>query len=476
MPTRIVYGVTEASTVTASQATLNRRSVQCTTAAIEVTETSATLGRDLHITCATEAITLTVTALSPVKDHAVRAPTGSVDVTFPSLDLDGTGVLAVVVTETFTARGEANYPEYVTSSFTVTEEIATSITLSLTSVINVSGAHTEVEQIATITETLTVEDSEAGAEVGQYLESTFAVSDSSGFTRELLVTGALTVTEVVTPYLVLEITETLTATEVLTGDRTSELTVSSTFNTADVVVFAGLVLEINEAANVTDSATPWRTIVESATSSFTIEDTFAATQKIETATITETATWDDSQTWNGSVYNATLTSTISVLDTIWAADLNALAWVMNTETGGLSNYDNFGYDSIAEHNGKLYATSPNGIYEIDGETDDGRAIDAELQTGFLDFDRDEKKRLSDIYVSYTGGALECTLEPYTVANGTVYTYEMEEREADAPRNNRIKVGKGVASRYWRFTFNNVSGADFQIHDVAVEAGISKRRL
>ena len=58
----------------------------------------------------------------------------------------------------------------------------------------------------------------------------------------------------------------------------------------------------------------------------------------------------------------------------------------------------------------------------------------------------------------------------------VYTYEMEHRDAGAPRNNRIKPGKGLSSRYWRFTFRNVGGADFQIHDVAVELARSKRRL
>ena len=53
---------------------------------------------------------------------------------------------------------------------------------------------------------------------------------------------------------------------------------------------------------------------------------------------------------------------------------------------------------------------------------------------------------------------------------------MEERDADAQRNNRCKPGKGLSSRYWRFEIRNVDGADFQIYDVTAEVAASKRRL
>jgi hypothetical protein len=71
--------------------------------------------------------------------------------------------------------------------------------------------------------------------------------------------------------------------------------------------------------------------------------------------------------------------------------------------------------------------------------------------------------------------MECDVETYDGPED-VYTYEMEPRDADAPRNNRLKIGRGLNSRYWRFEFRNVSGADFQLQDVAVQVTTSKRRL
>ena len=53
---------------------------------------------------------------------------------------------------------------------------------------------------------------------------------------------------------------------------------------------------------------------------------------------------------------------------------------------------------------------------------------------------------------------------------------MEAREADQPRNNRIKIGKGLNSAYWRISINNVDGADFTVSSIAADTAASRRRL
>jgi hypothetical protein len=88
---------------------------------------------------------------------------------------------------------------------------------------------------------------------------------------------------------------------------------------------------------------------------------------------------------------------------------------------------------------------------------------------------EETKRMSDLYVGYTGGRLQCDVETYDGPQD-VYNYLMEERDADAPRNNRLKIGRGLSSRYWRFTVKNLEGADFQLHDMTAVIGRSNRRL
>ena len=178
---------------------------------------------------------------------------------------------------------------------------------------------------------------------------------------------------------------------------------------------------------------------------------------------------------NGSIANTTVTDTFYVTDSAWAKDFGALAWTLNTQTGGLTTYDNFGFKSMVEHKGVLFAASPEGIFTIDGGTDDGRYITANAKTGFLDFGEEQTKRISDLFVGYTGAGMNVSVETYDGPQ-EVYTYEIEEREIIAPRNSRIKIGRGLSSRYWRFEFNNVDGAEFQIYDLAAVVGRSHRRL
>ena len=191
--------------------------------------------------------------------------------------------------------------------------------------------------------------------------------------------------------------------------------------------------------------------------------------------LTGSGTAGSAVTFNGSVLHGMLTGSALAAGSPWAKDLFAVAWVLNTETGGLATYDNFQFTSMAEYGGIIYATSSDGVFALVGDSDVGRPIAAELKTGFLDFGRDRTKRLSDVYIGYTGGQLELDAETYDQPQ-EVYTYPLEEREAIAPRNNRLKIGKGLSSRYWRFAYRNIDGADFQVYDVSAEVATSKRRL
>jgi len=163
-------------------------------------------------------------------------------------------------------------------------------------------------------------------------------------------------------------------------------------------------------------------------------------------------------------------------DSIFSADPNALAWVVNLETGAPWFYTNFDFTSIAEQAGMLFGASQDGFYLLEGADDAGTNIDSELKTGFLDFEIDHRKYIPDIYFGYTtDGELEVDVETFDHPTD-IYTYGLEPREASAPRNTRIKPGKGLVSRYWRFTIRNISGAAYQIYNNVADIVVSKRRL
>lgn len=155
---------------------------------------------------------------------------------------------------------------------------------------------------------------------------------------------------------------------------------------------------------------------------------------------------------------------------------DARAWVMNTETTAVSIYDNFAFESIATVGGRHFAVGVDGIYELVGDTDSGDAIDAEVTSGFTDFGSSQTKRIDAMYFGYTSsGQLSVTAETYESGHAPA-TYLLEQRDADAPRNSRVRVGKGLFGRYWRLSIRNVEGVDFDVHDATVDIATSSRRV
>jgi hypothetical protein len=325
-----------------------------------------------------------------------------------------------------------------------------------------------------ITNSLTMEGSVAGFEWTTLVESVpMKIREVVTQSVTFLVTGSATIDGTIEFDIVFSAVEAATINNVTTHSLTVEVEAVSTLTISEALE-TGYSDTAISTLSIDEVATHDAVAALSVTGSMTATD--ETTNTVDTfEELLSSMAMSEVITFNGSIANLTVTGTAQISDNIWARDFSAIAWVLNTETGGLSTYDNFQFDSIAEYNGVLYGTSPEGLFAISGDDDEGREIDTEIQTGFLDFGVPTTKRVSDVFMGYTGGPLECDVETYDGPQ-EVYTYEMEEREANAPRNNRIKTGRGLSSRYWRFNFKNVDGAEFQVYDLAAIVGISRRRL
>lgn len=177
----------------------------------------------------------------------------------------------------------------------------------------------------------------------------------------------------------------------------------------------------------------------------------------------------------GSTTNVAIVETLDTASYIIARDTNATAWVLNTESGAVSRFDNFDFNSLATNAGIMFGASAEGLYVIAGDKDEDRDVSTNVTTGFMDLGSDMRKRVSDVYFGYTGGQMKAVVEAY---NGPTDNYLFEDtfREGDAPRNNRIKTGRGLTSRYWRISMQNIAGEAFKLQDVTLNVAESKRRL
>ena len=171
-----------------------------------------------------------------------------------------------------------------------------------------------------------------------------------------------------------------------------------------------------------------------------------------------------------------ISSSAEVTSDVWYKDPTSKAWVMNTETTAMGWYDNFSFESIVSWKGRELAVGPDGIHELTGDTDNGQKIDSLVESGFTDFGVAQTKRLDNMYFGYTSdGQIAVQTEVYE-SGSPPFTYTLEERDANAPRNSRVTPGKGLWGRYWRLTITNVDGADFEVHDATVDIAVSTRRI
>ena len=136
-----------------------------------------------------------------------------------------------------------------------------------------------------------------------------------------------------------------------------------------------------------------------------------------------------------------------------------LAWVMNTETYGVTNYENFRFNSMCGFNGAYYATDGTKIYRLDGQTDDGTAIDAEISLGASDFGSAFLKRMERAYL---GLRADGQMVLKVVTDEKVEDWYTLESVPSALGESHVKIGKGLKARYWRLALRNKGGSDFTL--------------
>lgn len=154
----------------------------------------------------------------------------------------------------------------------------------------------------------------------------------------------------------------------------------------------------------------------------------------------------------------------------------AVAWVLNTESNGVSWYSNYHFTGMTQVGDRVLMVGPMGLCEVTGNLDLDDDIQANVTYGFVDFGDEQKKRIDRLNFGYTAdGLLQATVETYGQGY-PAYTYEMEARTAEMPRNNRIRPGKGLNARYWRIGIENVDGCAFSVEDISADIVPSARRL
>jgi len=132
---------------------------------------------------------------------------------------------------------------------------------------------------------------------------------------------------------------------------------------------------------------------------------------------------------------------------------DVLVLTFNTKNFAQTEYDNtYSYNSLMNFNGKLVGLRRDGVYELNGDTDNGTSIDWYFKTGKIDLEEGQLKKARHVWLSYRpSGDLVLTVDD----GENEYEYDVESYK-QIDNAVRIKLGKGIRNRYIQLELRNVS--------------------
>ena len=150
-------------------------------------------------------------------------------------------------------------------------------------------------------------------------------------------------------------------------------------------------------------------------------------------------------------------------------------YAMSLQGGGTTEYKEFPFNSFAKINGQYYGASEEGLFLLEGNTDNGAPIQSEFGFGEFDFGTPKMKTISYCYLGTAAGSMK--MRVYSHVNGKPAGYEYKARlHGRSIREVRFDLGRGLKSTYVMPTFYNANGHDFEVDHVRFLVSNSDRRI
>lgn len=205
-----------------------------------------------------------------------------------------------------------------------------------------------------------------------------------------------------------------------------------------------------------------------------------ALQNVLTIAVTETASVEVSDSVElHSRLLANIIEDVDVYALFRVSDETAQGWVVNTEGAQpISEYSNFGFNSMTFFDGSMYSARDDGLYVHGADDDSGEPITAEMASMLLDFGTSRMKRIRSAYLGYTA-TNELVLKIRSISQGEMSEHwykATHNTTAASPEGGYMPVGQGLRSRYWQFELTNIDGGDFEVDQIELHPLILNRRV
>lgn len=140
----------------------------------------------------------------------------------------------------------------------------------------------------------------------------------------------------------------------------------------------------------------------------------------------------------------------------------------------VTRYTNFPFTQIVRHHNKYYGVAADGLYLLEGETDDGDPIAWSFRTVLTDAGSKQFKRVRSVYI---GGRLTSqTTVTLVVGEEQDLTYSYTTPRGSNAQNYRQMFGKGVRTRYFALELSDASGNFIEVDSLDLENETLERAI
>lgn len=329
------------------------------------------------------------------------------------------------------------------------------------------------EAVIVITETLLAlaAISTGGSNYSQVISETMDILDAIALTFEATVSETATLTATFSAFgeKVNSITEYLIATGTASSKQTAYNIVATALVMSDV-------LNGGKGGNITDSTTIADAVVNKYNALLLAVDACSITDAVSpilslTAVVPDSITISDSLTV-GQTINLLISEGIELLVTYRDTDTYS-GWVMNPHNSGVTNTSGWNFNSLAKFQNTYYGVNENGIYTLDGTTDDGEFITARVKTASLALGVRKQKRINSMLLGLAAdGRVELKM---------INDQEKESRYQIKPHDEgiqevRIKTGKGHKGMYWQADLTTIDCTRFDLDTVEFHPVVLGRNI
>jgi len=145
---------------------------------------------------------------------------------------------------------------------------------------------------------------------------------------------------------------------------------------------------------------------------------------------------------------------------------SAAVYAMTISSAETTQYTNYDFQYIVRFNGLYYGVRSDGLYLLEGSTDNGDPISAKFKTSMMDFGTALHKRVPYMYIDTE---YNTQVTPYAEGVATS-TFEA------AHDGRRVRLARGPRGRFWEFEVTNLGGNEMKVGSLEAYAQVLTRKV